>query len=274
MNGKLKSWLTAIVIVIVLMIPIVVNYIKSKNLEVITYDEFTTNMSTSSFSLTYVGDINSSDYEDIKNNLLELRNKYDTDITAIDKNKLLTSNWNSIQNINKDNIQNGAYVFVKDGEIVYAAEDLTTENIETLIDKYLNNVIPEDEIYYKTFKTYDEFMKIVKSKKVAMIVFGRDTCGWCNKFKPTYNDVANEYNLDIYYVDSGSFDSTEYSKIMKSDLKILAKCTDTGTETSLSSGFGTPLTLFTKSGKTIDCISGYTNRSGLLSHLKDVGMID
>ncbi len=274
MNGKLKSWLTTILIVIVLMIPIVVNIIKSKTLEVITYDEFTSNMATSSFSLTYVGDINASSYENIKNNLIELRNKYDADITAIDKNKLLTSNWSAIQNINKENIQNGAYVFVKDGEIVYAEENLTPEKLEILIDKYLNNVIPEDEIYYKTFKTYDEFMKLVKSKKVAMIVFGRNTCSWCNKYKPTYNDVAKEYNVDIYYLDSDSFESAEYSKIMKSDLKILAKCSDTGTDQPLSTGFGTPLTLFTKSGKTIDCISGYTNKSGLLSHLKDVGMID
>ena len=35
MKGKLKSWLIGIVIVIILLIPIVVNYVKTRNIETI-----------------------------------------------------------------------------------------------------------------------------------------------------------------------------------------------------------------------------------------------
>ena len=116
-------------------------------------------------------------------------------------------------------------------------------------------------------------MALVNSKKVTMAVFGRNSCGWCNKYKPIYNELAKENNIDIYYFDSDAFDKSEYSKILNSGLTIPAKCSKTKVETPLSSGFGTPLTLFTKNGKTIDCISGYTNKSGLTSALKDVGLI-
>ena len=57
------------------------------------------------------------------------------------------------------------------------------------------------------------------------------------------------------------------------ELKILAKCNREGEEQSLSEGFGTPLTLFTAKGETIDCIGGYVDKDELLTKLKEVGMI-
>jgi thioredoxin-related protein len=57
-------------------------------------------------------------------------------------------------------------------------------------------------------------------------------------------------------------------------LKIPASCSSTGEEVDLQPGFGTPLTLFTKNGKVIDCISGYVNKSELITKLETVGMID
>lgn len=271
MKGKLKSWIIGIVIVIILLIPIVVNYVKTRNIETVKYDDFTSNLAGTDFSLTYVGDLSDNKYDSIEKSLLNLRSKYDATVNSMDKTKLSDENWKSISNINKD-ITDSAYVFVKEGEIVYAVSDLSEEKLDVLINKYKNNVIPENEIYYKTFTTYKEYMKLVDSKKVTMTVFGRNTCSWCNKFKPVYNDVAHEYNLDIYYVDSDSFNSTEYSKILNSDVTIPGKCAN-GTDVKLSSGFGTPLTIFTKNGKSIDCISGYTNKEGLIKVLKDVGLI-
>ena len=117
-------------------------------------------------------------------------------------------------------------------------------------------------------------MKLANSKNITMTVFGRNSCSWCNKFKPVYNEVAAEYKLDIYYIDSDNFDSTEYSKILNSGLLIPAKCTQNGEDTPLSSGFRTPLTLFTQNGKSIDCIGGYLNKTRLVSTLKSVGLIE
>lgn len=272
MKDKLKSWLVPLIIVAVLAIPIVVNYVKSKTLTKIDFEDFTESISTTDFALTYIGDLKADTYSDLQKSLVELKNKYDTTVEVISKSDLTDDNWNSIKEAGTD-IADNAYVFVRDGEIVYAASNLTSDRVDVLINKYLNNVIPDGEVYYKTFTTYKEYMKLVNSKNVTMAVFGRNSCTWCNKFKPIYNDVANEYNVDIYYVDSDSFDSTEYSKILNSGLKILAKCNSTGEESLLSDGFGTPLTIFTKNGETVDCISGYTNKTGLVSKLTEVGLI-
>ena len=120
---------------------------------------------------------------------------------------------------------------------------------------------------------YKEYKKVVDSKKVTMSVFGYDGCGYCVMYKPVYNDVASEYKLDIYYFNSDTYDSTEYSKIRNSGLKIPKACNNQGKDIALSEPFGTPLTLFTKNGKVIDCISGYVEKETLVAKLKTVGMI-
>lgn len=74
-------------------------------------------------------------------------------------------------------------------------------------------------------------MKVIKSKKVIMTVFGRNSCYWCNKFKPIYNEVAKEQGADIYYIDSDSFNKDEYNKILNSGLNIPAKCTESKEKT-------------------------------------------
>ena len=272
MKEKIKSWIIGIVIVIVLIIPIVVNYVKTRNIETISFSEYNQETTSQNFSLIYVGDLSKDKFSSKESDLLELRSKYDTSIKALNKEDISDEAWATIEKLNPE-IKNDAYIFIEEGKIVYAASDLTKDRIDTLINKYYNDIIPEDEIAYKTFKTYKEFMKIVDSKTVSMIVFGRNSCSWCNKFKPVYNDAAAKYKIDIYYLDSDNFNSSEYSKIINSGITIPAKCTDTNTATPLSSGFGTPLTLFTKNGKSIDCISGYTNAEGLDNNLKTVGLI-
>ena len=142
-----------------------------------------------------------------------------------------------------------------------------------LLPAFLNP--PKKEVVsYKTVSTYEEYKKIVESDKITMAVFGRNSCSWCNKFKPIYNEVAGEYNIDIYYFDSDSFDKDEYNKIMNmAELKVLAQCNRDNVDKALSEGFGTPLTLFTKSNETIDCIGGYVDKDELITKLKSVGMI-
>ena len=130
--------------------------------------------------------------------------------------------------------------------------------------------------------TYSFSMEICKNESTEKRYFteseAMEIINWLGrkeylKFKPIYNEVAAENKLDIYYLDSDSMDSTEHSKILSSGLKIPGTCTESGEEQPLSSSFGTPLTLFTKKGKVIGCISGYVAKDGLLSKLKSVGML-
>lgn len=272
MKEKIKGWIFGVIVLIILLIPIITDYYKSKSIEVISYDDYSFTVSKSASALIYLGDPKAKDYDNTEKNLLTYRKDLDIAISALNTKKLTEDQKSKLAD-SKIDFETG-YVFVKDGQVVYYQEgEIDKDRLKVLIDKYYNNIIPEDEIVYKVAKDYKEYKKLVDSKKVTMAVFGYETCGYCKLYKPVFNEVASEYELNIYYFDSAIYNETEYNKVMNSGLKIPKSCTDTGKAELLSEGFGTPLTLFTKNGKVIDCISGYVGKDTLVSKLKSVGLI-
>lgn len=276
MSRTLRSWIIAIVIIIILLIPIYVDYYKNNRIENLkTYSSYTELLNKNGFAVIYVGKDVDTKVDTLKN----LKKEFNTSETSaefktIDNSNISDDDKTSFEKESID-LTKTSWIILNEKEVVYqSSEDLSETQLETLINKYLNHIIPEEEISYKTVSTYDEYMKVIKSKNVIMTVFGRNSCYWCNKFKPVYNEVAKEQGVDIYYIDSDSFDKDEYNKILNSGLNIPAKCTDDKEkDLPLSSGFGTPLTIFTKKGKEVDCIGGYVNKASLESKLKSVGMI-
>lgn len=270
MTTKFKNGLIIGGIVIILFLPIIISYINSKKIVVKTIDEFKAGVPQTSFSLYYFGNLESDKYPSIKEDLIAIRNENDIDLYSVDYKE----NNEYLSSISPEFENGSAYVFVRDGEIFKVASGSSTkEEINNKLDHYYKNNIPTNEVAYKTVSTFKEYMTLVNSKKTIMAVFGRNSCSWCNRFKPVYNDVAKEYDLDIYYFDSDSFNSSEYSKILNSGLMIPAECTKSKTDEPLSNGFGTPLTIITKNGKSISCIGGYVNKTVLINKLKDVNLI-
>lgn len=274
MKGSIKNLLLFIGIVIIVFLPIIINYYNNKKVKILTYDEYKELLTKDDFALVYFGNTKSNDYSSVKKILINTRNKYDNKVYAVNKAELTSKQKAELVSSNAD-FSDQVYVYIKEKTVkrVMIASKINENTIMAYVNYYVNDVIPEADIAYKTVSTYDEYMKVISSKKIIMTVFGRNTCHWCNKFKPVYNEVAKENNLDIYFIDSDSFNADEYKKIMNSSLMIPAACTDDGKEKALSSGFGTPLTLFTKKGKVTGCINGYVAKNGLLTKLKEVGML-
>lgn len=271
MTGKFKNGLIIGIIIVILMLPIVISYINSKKVNVKTIDEFKSLVPKSTMDLFYFGDLESDNYSNVKEMLLDIRSENNIDVYSVDSKE----NTEYLVSISSEFENGSAFVVAKEGEIFKVFnKDTSKEEISKKISNYINNIVPESDIAYKTVSTFKEYMTLVNSKKITMAVFGRNSCSWCNKFKPVYNEVAQEYNIDIYYFDSDSFNSNEYSKILNSGLTIPEKCTKTQKDELLSSGFGTPLTLFTSNGKSIGCIGGYVNKTVLISELKEIGLVN
>lgn len=279
MNKNLKNWLIAGGIITILLLPIVIPYIENKQIGVIdakAFHDIVTNDDKT--SMVYVGDLKSDNYKTIKTQLANIKKDNDIVIKILDKIKLSNNDMTDIFNKNNYNFMDdceSCYVIIRDNEIVNTVNsDITDDKLESLVKKYNENFIPDNEIAYKIADSYKTFMKAVNSKKITMAVFGYTDCGWCQKFRPIINDVASENNIDIYYFDTAVYDKDEFNKIKNSKLLIPASCTNSGEAQYLSDGYGTPLTLFTKNGKVIDCIGGYLNKTKLISKLQSVGMLE
>ncbi len=252
-----------IVVLVILFVPIVMDYIAKQNIKTISLDDLNEKILNKETFILYNGDVS----KDLKKELRSIKSSsssksddysYEYEIYSINSDEL------------EDDVKFSMYI---DGDIqkTYTKED--TEALSEDIDTYLVAEINEKNRSYKVAKDYKEYKKLVDSDAITMAVFGRDSCYYCNKFKPVYNAVANKYNLDIYFFDSDSYDKDEYVKILNMDLTVPAKCNQKGTEFKLSDGFGTPLTIFTEKGKIVDCISGYVNRDSLVQKLKTLKLI-
>ena len=275
MKGKLKNLIITLIVVLVLLLPILIDYYGDKSLEMLTYDNYITEVESGVSSIIYYGDTENDDFKNISKTLLSMNKKFDINVKALNYNDL--NEDQIVELLDQEELKDlkTGLIFAKHRAVEYIHDgDVDQKNLEALINKYFNNVILEDEIAYKKPKDANAYKKIINSKNIVMTVFGRSNCTWCVDFKPVYNDIANKHKINVYVFESDLDKEEEYEKVMKLGLKIPKNCTDTGKAEDLADGFGTPLTLFTKNGKVIDCISGYLPRKSLEAKLKSVGMIE
>ena len=110
-----------------------------------------------------------------------------------------------------------------------------------------------NEIIGNEIKTKNEFDKIKKSNNYSIVVVISNVCPYSEIFKPILEDVIQEYNVNIYYL---NIDSNFYNSV---DL-----------DTSV---YGTPTTIIYKNGKVINNIMGYKEKNDLINILKKNGVI-
>lgn len=262
---KINILVIIVAVLVLLFVPIIKDYISKQKIEEISLETFNTKIASSESLLVYVGE---PDKETTKS-LRKMRDMTTNDhsytynvytIKSSDETKeLFGDKTNTVMYIDGD--EQKKYTKFDDSII---SEDVRA---------YLVGDIDNDNKSYKVAKDFASYKKIVKSDKVVMSVFGRETCVHCQNFKVVYNALANKYNLDVYYFDSDSYDMKEYSKIINMDLTVPAKCGSTGKDFALKEFSGTPLTIFTKKGKVVDCIGGEVKRASLIETLKSVSMI-
>lgn len=121
---------------------------------------------------------------------------------------------------------------------------------------------------------YEELRSYLNRNVISFLVIGSSKCHYCNLFLPILENVRTNYNLEIIYFNIAEVDIEEYKKLKESDIFIPAKCSKTGTDIPLSSGFGTPLSLMIKEGISLDCIKGYVSEDRLLAELITMNYID
>ena len=111
--------------------------------------------------------------------------------------------------------------------------------------------------------TVTEYFELKKGEVPSIILFARNGCDWCAKYKPVINKVSSDYNLPIYYVNTQNMTQDEYNSIVADS-----------PYASSEGGFGTPLTLIVGNNEEIGYIEGYVEYSKVINMLKDKGIIE
>ena len=222
--------------------------------------------------LVYVGKIN-DDVTSIFKNYYETYNiqSYNIDEAKMGSLSSLIKN-NNLEEVTTDN----GYLLFHDSKLVWVSGeglDDTELNDAILINFY--NKIPANEVVYKVPADGDEMVNLIKRKdKFTVLVIGKQDCNYCQMYLPVFNKVAKDSNIDIYYIDSSTYNKSEYKKVTSLELEIPAYCTTNNVKTSTAGSFAKPMTLIIKDGKTVSCALGYKSEDNLKSLLFSYGVIN
>lgn len=126
--------------------------------------------------------------------------------------------------------------------------------------------IPEENL---TFISYDEFKEISKSKEPQVVTIGGATCDYCTTAKPILSNLANAYDIDIYYITLDYF-SAEERLSLTDDLEDFGYDEETFVE---KGSFNTPTVIVIKNEKVISYEVGLGNLTSYTKLFKDNGVI-
>lgn len=103
--------------------------------------------------------------------------------------------------------------------------------------------------------TYDEYESFVENGDAFIVVIERAGCSYCIQYMPIVEDVANENNIPIHYIDTDTLSTEEMNKLSTTN-NYLKK-----------NNWGTPTTLFMLGSRVLDNIPGYVDKDTLLEFI-------
>ena len=109
----------------------------------------------------------------------------------------------------------------------------------------------------KSTKFLKEFYEAFDSKDIKVIFFARTSCGYCQLQKPILKNVAKDYDLDYFNIDTDELSETEVSEVMS----------------ALGIGGSTPNTVVVKEGKVLATSNGYLDGKAYVKYLVKNGVL-
>lgn len=116
--------------------------------------------------------------------------------------------------------------------------------------------------------TYSRYKEKIKSNDYTIVLLASPTCTHCIQYKPLMNKVADDYKLDIYYINVSSVSYDEYISL-HDNITVLKDIYSEEGQPSIS----TPTTIIYKDGKELESILGNIKEKGFLDLLKRNGVI-
>ena len=113
--------------------------------------------------------------------------------------------------------------------------------------------------YFKEL-SYKEVMQKINNKESFVLVITQTTCSHCESFKPKVKQVANDYRINIYYMEADLLDEVQRNAFLK-----------------IVHYDGTPTTVFFINGEeetAASRINGDASTDKIIKKLKSNGFID
>ena len=224
------------------------------------YNNFEAAFNGTENKLVYLGSSTCGYCQLLNPSLEDMKERYDFDYLYIDVSEISSGYLKKILSQLKLTSLGTPYLaIVSNGEIVdtqngYSDYDITFEFLKD------NKIIGEDQELLLNYIGYDEYDKLLNSDKKNVIVVGQSTCSYCVQAKVTLNDIVEENDITINYLNISYLTEEEGEKF----------------ESSLDyfeNSWGTPIMIIVQDGKLVDIIEQYVDKDEYVEFLEENGVI-
>ena len=109
---------------------------------------------------------------------------------------------------------------------------------------------------------YEEYNELLDKEEYFFIAIGRTGCGYCEQYKPVLEEVAEDLDLPLHYIDIANLKENEIEKFTTSN------------EYLKSNEWGTPTTLILNKDKVIASQQGYIDAKKLKEFINKYVKLD
>lgn len=263
MNENKKMLIMGIVIIIVLaLIPItaLITNIRSKNI----LNGVSEYIQDEDYKVVYIGRDNCYYCTLFSPEIELLEGEVGLNYLYVNTNKLKSNHLSALlENLEIDASDFGTpyLVITKDGEIVDQKSGYMPEN--HLFD-YLKEqgVIGQDETLALNYIDYEEYSNLISSQEKELIVIAQSGCDGCLQARPILYEIADEYGIEINYLNASMLDQDEVTSF----------------QTSLTyfeeNGISTPTMLVVSNNEVVDTLVGNVDKDVYLEFLEENGFIE
>lgn len=124
------------------------------------------------------------------------------------------------------------------------------------------------DAYEFTDITIDEYLELMQSEGKKIVYIARPTCSYCALETPLLKQIASQYDLEVYYLDTTNFFDSSINDYTEDGYKFI------NSHEVYNEGYGTPNTIIVQNGDIIDGVYQYVeadelrdlfDRNGLLN---------
>ena len=262
MNEKKKITVLLCTIAAVILLIVVCSFIESKKSRDYL-KSFYSAFNGSEEKLVMIGRDNCSWCQLFKPYLDIMKDKYDLDYVYVNTNELTSSTFKKLLKdvgVNESEFGTPYTVVVKEGKVVDSLNGYVDEH-ELITFLKDHKLVSKDAKMALNYVDYEGYKKVAKSTENKVLVLGQTTCGYCIKAKPILNEIADEYGIEINYINVDTLSSEESGKLSKY-ISYLGE-----------NEWGTPLTLIVNNGKVVNSSNGLLDKDGYVGLFKKSNII-
>lgn len=109
---------------------------------------------------------------------------------------------------------------------------------------------------------YSEYQELKNKNEKNIVMIGRDSCGWCQKYIPILSKIVKDKEIKIYYLDTDKLTNEENTSLNDSDSLFT------------SEEFGTPTIILVQNNKITNYNIGYLEEKETINWLKEAGVLN